>query len=83
MRRSARERVFSNKRIPAGIVTELAVILPIDYTEAGNAIFGTAPLPWRALAVVVPIAIGMLLLEEWRKLIIRRQETATATAFAR
>ena len=37
-------RFFGNRLITAGIVTELVLILLIDYTSAGNAIFGTAPL---------------------------------------
>ncbi len=73
-------RFFGNRLITAGIVTELALILLIDYTKAGNAIFGTAPLEWRAWAVVLPFALAMLLLEELRKRIVRGREAPIAAA---
>jgi len=73
-------RFFGNRVITTGIVTELVLILLIDYTNVGNAIFGTAPLQWRAWVVVLPFAFAMLLLEEWRKRIVRGRETPIAAA---
>jgi len=70
------ERLSGNPLITAGIVVELILIVLIDYTPAGNAVFGTAPLPlsvWGAF--VVPFAIGMLGLEEVRKAVVRRRAT--------
>jgi calcium-translocating P-type ATPase len=70
--RSRRESVFrlglfSNPLILAGIAIELTLILLIDYSPWGNALFGTAPIPWTLWLLVVPFAMGMLVLEEFRK----------------
>jgi sodium/potassium-transporting ATPase subunit alpha len=73
-------RVFGNRLITAGIAAELVLILLIDYTNVGNTIFGTAPLEWRAWVIVLPFVLAMLLLEEWRKWIVRRRETAATPA---
>jgi magnesium-transporting ATPase (P-type) len=63
--------LFSNRLITGGIVAEIAIILFIDYTSTGHAIFGTAPIDWRAWLVVLPFALGMLMLEETRKAVVR------------
>jgi magnesium-transporting ATPase (P-type) len=68
-------RFFDNRLITAGIVIELALLLLIVFTEPGNAIFGTAPLSGRAWVVIVPFALTMILLEEWRKRIVHRRES--------
>jgi sodium/potassium-transporting ATPase subunit alpha len=62
---------FSNRLILIGIVVEIALILLIDYTPAGNAVFGTAPIPIAVWFFVLPFAMGMLVLEELRKWITR------------
>ena len=74
--RSRRSSIFSlplfgNRLITAGIVAEIIVILLIDYTPAGHALFGTAPIGWSAWLVVLPFAIAMLMLEEGRKAFVR------------
>ena len=74
--RSRRESVFrfrlrSNPLILLGIFVELSLILLIDYTPWGNAAFGTAPIPIALWLFVLPFALGMLLLEELRKWILR------------
>jgi magnesium-transporting ATPase (P-type) len=74
--RSRRESVFksglsTNPLLLWGIAVELALILLIDYTPWGNAVFGTAPIPPAVWLFVVPFALGMLLLEETRKWIVR------------
>ena len=56
--------LFGNRLITAGIVAEIALILLIDYTPAGHALFGTAPIGWSAWLIVLPFAVGMLTLEE-------------------
>ena len=66
--------------ITVGVVTELVLILLIDYTPIGNAIFGAAPLSWRAWVVVLPFGLAMLPLEEWRKRVVRARETPIGTA---
>jgi magnesium-transporting ATPase (P-type) len=74
--RSRRASIFSlplfrNPLITAGIVAEIAIILLIDYTPAGQALFGTAPIGWSAWSIVLPFAIGMLMVEEARKAFVR------------
>ncbi|HQY48535.1 MAG TPA: HAD-IC family P-type ATPase, partial [Usitatibacteraceae bacterium] len=64
-------RYGDNPLLVAGIAFELALILAIVYTPAGNAAFGTRPLgpgPWLAM-VAMALAIGLL--EEARKRIAR------------
>jgi sodium/potassium-transporting ATPase subunit alpha len=73
----ASRRLLGNGLITGGIVAELVVILLIDYTAAGNSVFGTAPIGIGAWLVVLPFAMAMLVLEEIRKGILRRQEGAT------
>lgn len=75
--RSRKESVFStgffdNKLIFYGIIFEVCIILFIVYTNPGNRIFGTAPISWKVWLFALPFALGMLLLEEFRKWIIRR-----------
>jgi magnesium-transporting ATPase (P-type) len=73
--RSSLASVFSrrprNKFIALGLAVEIAIILLIVYTPWGNAIFATAPLPLSVWLFVVPFALGMLALEEVRKLLQR------------
>ena len=74
--RSRRTSVFSlplwsNGLITAGIVTEIVLILLIDYTSVGHALFGTAPIGWRVWAIMLPFAGGLLMLEEARKALAR------------
>jgi magnesium-transporting ATPase (P-type) len=75
--------LFSNRLITAGIVTEIVVILLIDYTPIGHALFGTAPIGWTAWLFVLPFAIAMLLLEESRKAFVRSGRGVFAIGTAR
>jgi magnesium-transporting ATPase (P-type) len=70
--------LFSNRLITAGIVAEIVIILLIDYTPAGHALFGTAPLEWRTWLFVLPFAIAMVLLEEGRKAFVRSRREVFA-----
>ena len=75
--RSDRESVFasslwSNRLILFGIGAELLLILTIDYTRWGNQLFGTAPIDLQVWLFVIPFAVGMLILEELRKYVLRR-----------
>ena len=63
--------LFGNRLITAGIVAEIVIILLIDYTSAGHALFGTAPIGWSAWLIVLPFAVGMLVLDEARKAFMR------------
>jgi calcium-translocating P-type ATPase len=65
--------LLSNRLILLGIGVELVLLLLIAYTPWGNALFGTAPISWRAWLFVLPFAAGMLLLEEARKWLTRRR----------
>jgi magnesium-transporting ATPase (P-type) len=63
-----------NRMIVYGIVFELILLLLIDYTPWGNALFGTAPLDMKVWLFILPFGIGMLLLEELRKALVRRHK---------
>jgi sodium/potassium-transporting ATPase subunit alpha len=65
--------LFSNRLIWAGIVTELVLILLIDYTPLGNRLFSTAPIASGVWLLAIPFAVGMLALEESRKWVVRRR----------
>jgi len=56
-----------NPWILTGVAVEVAAIVAIDYTSWGNAIFGTAPLPWEVWALMPPFALALVLLDEVRK----------------
>lgn len=61
-----------NPLILIGLTVEIAFILAIVYTPAGQWLFGTAPIGPEAWLVAVPFALGMLALEEMRKAWMRR-----------
>jgi len=63
-----------NRLIGYGIVFELVLLMLIDYTPWGNALFGTAPLGIEVWLFIIPFGIGMLLLEELRKAVLRRRD---------
>ena len=77
--RSRRKSIFmgpflGNRLITAGIVAELVLIVLIDYTAAGHTLFGTAPIGLVSWGWILPFAVGMLILEELRKVIVRRTQ---------
>jgi len=55
-----------------GVVFEGVLILLIDYTSWGNIILGTAPIGIEVWLFLVPFAVGMAVLEEVRKWLVRR-----------
>jgi sodium/potassium-transporting ATPase subunit alpha len=59
--------ILGNRFILWGVAAEIALILLIDYTPWGNAIFGTLPIAADVWLYVVPFAVAMLVLEEIRK----------------
>ncbi|TNC95877.1 MAG: ATPase P [Gallionellaceae bacterium] len=61
-----------NRMIVYGIGFELLLLLFIVYTPWGNALFGTAPLGIEVWWFILPFGLGMLLLEELRKSVVRR-----------
>jgi len=75
--RSATRSVFSvgllgNSLIIWGVILEIALILPIAYTPWGNLIFGTAPIAGQVWLFLIPFAVGLFILEELRKWLVRR-----------
>lgn len=74
--RSEHESVFrigflSNPLILWGIAFEIGLILCINYTPIGNAVFGTAPIPLAVWLFTLPFAFALLALEELRKWFVR------------
>ncbi len=63
----------ANPLILVGIAAELAMILAVVYTPAGNWLFGTAPLGWEAWLFALPFAALMWGLDEARKAWLRRR----------
>ena len=70
--------LFGNTLITFGIAAEVALILAIDYTAYGNAVFGTAAIGYEAWLVVLPFAAGMLALDEVQKAFVRWRERANS-----
>jgi magnesium-transporting ATPase (P-type) len=64
--------LLANPLLWSGIALELGLILLIVYTEWGNALFGTAPLPAAWWVWVTPFVVTMGLAEEGRKWLVRR-----------
>jgi len=64
---------LGNLLIPLGIAVELGLILIIVYTPAGNWLFGTAPVGPQIWLLAVAFAALMWMLEETRKLYLRRK----------
>jgi len=62
----------NNRLIWYGIVFELLLLLLIDYTPWGNALFGTAPLGAEVWLFIIAFMPAMLLAEELRKVVVRR-----------
>jgi calcium-translocating P-type ATPase len=75
--RSSVRSIFSinltdNRLIVWGVGLEVALLLLINYTPWGNMILDTAPVPSGLWLFVIPLAVGMLVLEEARKWLVRR-----------
>jgi len=67
-----------NRLILAGLAVELVLLLVIVYTPAGNWLFGTAALGMEVWLYAILAALGMWLLEEARKLWLRRRRRLAA-----
>lgn len=59
--------IGGNRLLPGALAVEIGLILAIDYTPLGHALFGTAPLPASVWLALLPMALAMLLAEEARK----------------
>ncbi|MFT6916396.1 MAG: sodium/potassium-transporting ATPase subunit alpha [Motiliproteus sp.] len=64
--------LFSNPLVLLGIAVELILLGMISYIPAFNIFFGTAPLQGWQLALSVPFAVLILLLDELRRYLVRR-----------
>jgi magnesium-transporting ATPase (P-type) len=64
--------LFSNPLILLGVAAELGLLLCIVYTPAGNWLFGTAPVGPDVWLLAAAFAAAMWVLEEARKLWLRR-----------
>jgi calcium-translocating P-type ATPase len=64
---------FDNRLILAGVALEIALLIAFNYTALGNSLLDTLPVPPAFWAVIAPIALSMLALEETRKWLIRRR----------
>ncbi|HLZ36057.1 MAG TPA: cation-transporting P-type ATPase [Nitrospira sp.] len=75
--------LFTNRLMLWGIATELIILAVIIFTQTGNEVFGTRPLP---LWIFGPLALGalaLLLAEESRKLIANRLRDRRALNFSK
>ncbi len=76
--RSATRSIFStgfsgNKLILFGVLLEVVLLILINDTALGNKLLGTLPIAGNVWVLIIPFALGMLLLEEGRKWIVRKK----------
>jgi calcium-translocating P-type ATPase len=76
--RSTREsafttEAFSNRLLFVGLAAEIALVLLIVYTPWGNVWFGGAPLSLSVWINTLPFAAAMVIMEELRKVVVRRR----------
>jgi sodium/potassium-transporting ATPase subunit alpha len=64
--------IFRNKLIWVGIAVELGIVLAISQIEFLQPFFGTAPIGWFEVSLALPFAAAILLGDEWRRWLIRR-----------
>ncbi len=75
--RSSRESIFksgffSNRLIVIGIIVEVLLSAIIIYLPPANKMFGTEPLGLDVWLILIPFSIGLLLVEELRKVYAKR-----------
>jgi sodium/potassium-transporting ATPase subunit alpha len=64
--------IRGNSLIAWGVLAEIAVVLASYYSDGATRFFGTAPLRASDWLFIIPVALGMLFLEELRKSVTRR-----------
>ncbi|HEX5362888.1 MAG TPA: HAD-IC family P-type ATPase, partial [Gallionella sp.] len=64
--------IFANKLIWAGIAVELALVAAISHVAFLQPFFGTAPIGWFEVSLGLPFAAAILLGDEFRRWLIRR-----------
>lgn len=65
--------IFGNPLIILGVISEIVILLTINYTPWGNSLLGTAPLGAGVWSYVFTFATVMFILEEVRKWIVRKK----------
>ena len=65
--------ILGNSLILVGVMSEIAMLLLINYTYWGNALLGTQPIGEAVWGFVIPFGIAMFILEELRKWLARRR----------
>ncbi len=65
--------IFSNKLIWVGIVVELGLVAVISHVPFLQPFFGTAPIGWFEVSLALPFAAAILLGDEFRRWLIRRE----------
>ena len=64
--------IFANKLIWIGIAVELALVAAISHVSFLQPFFGTAPIGWFELSLGLPFAVAILVGDEFRRWLIRR-----------
>lgn len=64
--------IFSNKLVWLGILTEIALVLAVSHVPFLQPFFGTAPLGWFELSLGLPFAVFIMVGDEFRRWLIRR-----------
>ena len=67
--------VLGNRLIISGVILEIALVLLIDYTPWANRLLSTSPVAGAVWLFILPFAAGMVLLEEWRKRLVRGRQS--------
>lgn len=73
--------LLSNRLIFWGVVTEIILIILIDYTYWGNLCFGTRAISLDIWLFTIPFALTMLIIEEARKWYLRRRLVTSNHSF--
>lgn len=68
--------LLGNRLIIWGVMLEVAMVLLINYTPWGNLLLSTSPVAGAVWLFIMPFAAGLLALEELRKWLVRRRQTA-------
>ena len=67
------EGIFTNRFVWAGIAVELCLVAAISRVPFLQPIFGTAPIGWFEVSLSLPFAAAILLGDEFRRWMIRRE----------
>jgi calcium-translocating P-type ATPase len=65
--------LLGNWLIILGVVSEIVIVLLINFTSLGNSLLGTVPVGKEIWGLLIPFAAGMFLLEELRKWLARKR----------